>query len=443
MNVLIVDSDKCGLDFAIRAALAGHDVKLFRWTKKPSRYGEGFPAFLDNFELVDSWGEYVDWAKEGLIFSTGNNRYLSYLDRLRDAGYPVFAPTVQSARLEISRQAGMDLMESTGIRVPPYTTLGSLQEAEAFARKNDRPFVFKPMGDDDDKAMTYVSSDPADLVGWLRRQIAQGKVLKGPCMLQEKVEKLSEIGVSGWFGPDGFLPDKWQICFEHKPLFPGDIGPNTGEQGTVCQYVASDQLAEDMLEPLVPTLRALGHRGDFAIGAIVDEKGDAYALEFTARCGYPAWWIQAASHRGDPVKWMKDLLDGKDSLRVSNDVAIGVVVAQPQYPYDTAPADMVEGTPIQGWENSSDLHPVEVMVGKGPQMDGDKVTDMDGWQTAGEYVLVATGLGKTVQKAQKRVYGTIDGIKFPSMMYRQDIGDRLEDELPALHKFGYAVDTEF
>jgi hypothetical protein len=63
-----------------------------------------------------------------------------------------------------------------------------------------------------------VSKDLADMVGWLRRQIKLGKVLKGPAMLQEKVERLDELGVSGWMGPDGFLPDKWQVCVEHKPL---------------------------------------------------------------------------------------------------------------------------------------------------------------------------------------------------------------------------------
>lgn len=441
MRVLCLDSDHVGLDFAMRAAAAGHEVKLFRYSKKPTKYATGFGKL---FTLVDDYKPHMAWAKDGLIFVTANNRYIWDMDRYREFGFRnIFGPTVASARLEILRSAGMEAMQAIGIDVPPYEVFDSLDAAETFARKSDRAWVFKPMGDEDDKSLTYVSHDPADLVGWLRRQIGLGKKLKGKAMLQEKVDRLAEIGVSGWMGPDGFLPDRYQIAFEHKPLMPGDIGPATGEQGTVCQYTDKDKLASEMLLPLEPILRTLGHRGDFAVGAMVDTKGKAHFLEFTARCGYPAWWIQAASHRGDPAQWMKDLLNGADSLKVSNDVAIGVVMAQPHYPFDTSTPDMVEGVPIDGVEEvMPDVHLVEAMMGKGPVMDGGKVVDRPTYQTAGEYVLVATGLGKTVTKARKKVYGTVDAIHYPNRMYRTDIGEKVIKALPALHRLGYATDME-
>lgn len=440
MNVLILDTDGVGLDFALRAAGAGHAVKLFRYTKKPDRYGEGFKQI----ELVDDYKQHMAWAKDGLILSTSNKRYLWELDRYRtDFGYKVFGPTVASARLEINRTAGMDAFKAIGVDMPAYQTFNSLEDAEVFARKSDRAWVVKPAGDNDDKSLTYVSRDPADLVGWLRRQIRCGKTLKGEVMLQEKVDRLEEVGVSGWMGPDGFLPDKFQVCVEHKPLMDGDIGPGTGEQGTVCQYTFKDKLAEEMLLPMEPVLRALGHTGDFAIGAIVDKKGKAWPLEFTARCGYPAFWIQAASHRGDPVRWMRDLLDGKDTLRVNYDVAIGVVMAQPFYPYDLASPGQVEGVPIHGFEDvRNDVHPVEVMMGKGPVMDGGKLVERPTYETTGEYVLVATGTGKTVEKARKAVYGVVDKIRFPNRMFRTDIGQKVIQALPALHAAGYLLDMK-
>ena len=422
----------------MRFVAAGHEVKLFRWSQKPTRYAEGFKGVT----LVNDYKEHMVWAKDGLIFNTANNRYLWELDRYRtDFGYKIFSPTVASARLEIDRAAGMEAMAAIGIDVPPYQTFDSLEATEAFTRKSDRAWVFKPLGSETDKSLTYVSKDPADLVGWLQRQIGLGKKLKGKAMLQEKVERLAEIGVSGWMGPEGFLPERFQLCFEHKPLFPGDIGPATGEQGSVCAYTDKDKLASEMLLPLEPILRTLGHRGDFAVGAMVDTKGTAHFLEFTARCGYPAWWIQAASHRGDPAQWMKDLLDGRDTLKVSNDVAIGVVMAQPCYPYDTASPEQVEGIPIRGVEDVlHDVHLVEAMMGKGPVMEDGKVVDRPTYQTAGEYVLVATGLGKTVEKARKKVYSTVAAIHFPDRMYRDDIGSKVIPVLPALHRFGYALD---
>lgn len=438
MNVLIIDSDHVGLDFAMRAAAADHSVRLFRYSKKPTKYATGFAPL---FTIVENWRDHMAWARDGLILVTANNRYIHELERFREFGFNnIFGPTVASSRLEIVRSAGMEAMQAVGVDIPPYQTFDGLEAAEQFARKSDRAWVFKPAGDEEDKSLTYVSKDPADLVGWLQRQRKLGKKLAGKAMLQEKVERVAELGVSGWFGPEGFLPDRWQVCCEFKPLFPGDIGPATGEQGTVMGYSESDKLAEQMLLPLEPILRTLGHRGDFAVGAMVDTRGKAHFLEFTARCGYPAWWIQAASHRGDAVQWMSDLLAGKDSLKVSYDVAIGVVMAQPDYPYDNAKPEMVEGIPIRGAEAVlPDLHLVEAMLGKGPMMKDGEVIDAPTYQTAGTYVCVATGLGRTVKRAQKRVYDTVKSIHFPNVIYRNDIGDRLEKELPALHKFGYAT----
>lgn len=439
MNVLIIDQDHVGLDFAMRCVAAGHAVRMFRFSKKPTRYGEGFPGIT----FVDDYKAHMPWAKDGLIFATANNRYLWELDRFRtDFGYKIFAPTVASARLEINRAAGMEAMQAVGVDVPPYQTFNSLQDAEAFARKSDRAWVFKPLGSEDDKSLTYVSRDPADLTGWLRRQIAAGKVLKGTCMLQEKIEKLEELGVSGWMGPEGFLLGRFQTCVEHKGLMVGDVGPATGEQGTFCQYSMKDKLAEQMLLPMEPILRTLGHRGDFAVGAMIDTKGKAHFLEFTARCGYPAWYIQAASHHGDPAKWMRDLLDGKDSLRVSYDAAIGVVMAQPHYPYDMSTPDEVDGKPIQGVEDVlQDVHLVEAMMGKGPVFEDGKVVERPTYQTAGEYVCVATGLGKTITQARSRVYATVKTVRFPNVMYRTDIGQKVQAALPSFHRFGWLMDA--
>lgn len=442
MRVLIIDQENLGLDFALRCAEDGHEV---RWCKmsdkgKVPRDGEGFKGF----QIVQSWREHMGWARDGLIVTTGNCRYMDELDRFRDLGFKIFAPTSQSAALEINRNAGMKAMKAVGIDIPPYECFTTLEAAQTFARKAGRPLVFKTLGDEDDKSLSFVAHDPAEMVGWIGRKIARGMNLKGPCMLQDKIDMMAEFGVSGWVGPDGFLPGKWQICFEHKKLMAGDNGPNTGEQGTVCQYSETEKLATDALMPMEPILCTLGHRGDFAVGVGIDTKGKAWPFEFTCRLGWPAFYIQCASHHGDVAKWMRDLLDGKDTLRVSRDVAVGVVLAQPNYPYNKSPPELVEGNPIAGLDEVwDDVHLASVMIGKGAVMDGDKVVDRPTHQTTGEYVMCATGLGSTVQKAMKRVYKTVDGVHFPNKIYRNDIGLKLEKTLPALHRFGYALDMEF
>lgn len=423
-----------GLDFALRCRDHGHDVRWYRFSTKPVRDGEGM-----GLTIVQDWRAHMAWAKGGLVWTSGNFRFLYELDRYREMGWKIFAPTVASARLEIDRGVGMDAMKAAGIAVPAYQEFESLIAAEKFVRKSDRAWVFKPLGDETDKAITYVADEPADLCGWLGRQIAAGKVLKGRCMLQEKLEMVCELGVSGWVGPEGFLRNKWQICFEHKKLMNGEIGPNTGEQGSVCQYVERDKLAEETLVPMETALRALGHRGDFAIGVGIDKAGKAWAFEFTARAGWPTHFIQMASHRGDPAQWMLDLLDGKDSLRVSSDVAIGVVMAQPRYPYNASAPEIVEGNPIAGLEDVyEDFHCASVMLGKGPRMESGKVVDGPVYMTTGEYVGCATATGKTVERARQKVYATVDKVKFANRMYRTDIGEKVIKALPALHRFGYA-----
>ncbi len=438
MRVLCIDGEFSGLDFCLRCIADGHDVRLFRPTPRP--IGVGFKGL----KIVDDWRTSMAWAKEGLILTTGNAKWLAELDRYRDLGFKIFSPTVASANLEINREAGMKAMQSIGIDLPHYQTFPTLEAAEAFARKSDQPYVFKPMGSEEDKALTYVSNSPADMCGWIRRQIDRGMRLKAPCMLQEKIDMVSEFGVSGWFGPEGFLPNKWQIAFEHKPLMNGNIGPATGEMGTVCQYVETDPIAEAMLLPMAPILQALGHRGDFAIGAGVDSKGKVWPFEFTARLGWPAFYIQIASHKGDVAQWMRDLLDGEDTLEVDYRPSIGVCMCQPPFPQWNGKAENVEGNPICGMDDVWDqCHPVMMMQGKGPCMDGEKVVDQPCHQTAGELVTVVTGLGATVSKARKSCYGAVKQITFSDRMYRTDIGEGLEKTLPMLHKWSIATEMDY
>jgi len=436
LRVLIIDQDRVGLDFALRCAAAGHDVRWFLYAKKPSRDGEGFKRI----QMVDDWRPHMKWAKDGLIICTHNGKYIREIDRYREFGYKIFGPTPRSAELEIKRSVGMEAMQAVGIDVPPYHTFASLEEALKFAWKAQDPFVFKTMGDEEDKSLSFVPHDPGELAGWIQSKINAGMKLKGPCMLQEKIEMLAEVGVSGWFGPDGFLPEKWQICFEHKKLMDYEVGPNTGEMGSVTQYCKTDKLAAETLLPMEPILRVLGHRGDFAIGAGVDTKGRIWPFEFTARLGYPAFYIQTASHKGDPAQWMRDLLDGEDTLKVSRDAAIGVLMAQPPFPYDQD----VRVNPIGGLDDVSedDIHLVSALMERGPVWEVGKIVEKPIVKTANDYVLVATSLGKTVEQAREKVYGVIDQIKFPDAIYRHDIGLKVQKVLPDLHDFGFALDLE-
>ena len=439
LRVLLIDTENQLLDFALRCIDAGHEVRLFKTPDhgRQTRDGEVFKGL----RMVDDWRPHMAWAgRDGLIIPAGNWRFMQELDRFRDLGFKIFGPTARSAELEINREAGMKAMEAVGIDLPPYQMFKSLEEAEAFARKSDKSWVFKTLGSEEDKSLSYVSSDPADMVGWIRQKIARGLVLKGNCMMQEKIEMMSEFGVSGWLGPDGFLPNRWQENVEHKKLCNGEVGPATGEMGNVSVYCEESKIAEETLVKLEPIFRTLGHTGDLAIGVGIDTNGKTWPFEFTCRLGYPALHMQVASHKGDPAQWMRDLLDGRDSLKVSRDVCCCVVMGQPMFPYGKASPERTEGNPIGGLDDVwNDVHPINVMLGRGPKMIDGKIKDGPQFFTSGEYVLTATGLGKTVTKARDSVYETVKSVRFADSIYRTDIGEKVIDALPQLHNFGYAL----
>ncbi len=438
MNVLVVDQDRVGLDFCLRAAAQGHAVKWFRWSKNPVKDGQGFHGI----EIVDRWQSHMKWAKEGLVLVTINNRYMKELDDWRQFGYPVVSASFRSSRLEVERGEGMRLFEQKGLNVAPYQQFNTLQEAKKHVLKTDMNYAFKTLGDEDDKSLTFVSSTPAQMAEWIDRRIKMGVVLKGPVMLQEKIDFIAEVGIAGWMGPEGFIQDKWELSFEHKKLCAGNYGPNTGETGTVCQYVDNDPLVS-VLQEFEDDLRGRGHVGDININGGVDAAGDFWPFEYTARLGWPDFFIRTSMHKGDFAQQLKDLSAGKDSMRVSSDTFIGVVCARCPYPYGEGTEDQT-GHPIYGLEEVwDDVHLVQVRRDKGYTMTGEAITVGDVYRTTGPYVLVATGSGKTVTAAAKDVYGTVEQIKLTDMIVRDDIGECLQAELPKLHKLGYALEVNY
>lgn len=442
MRVLLIDSDRCGLDFAYRCVEAGHEVRWYNRDKEGNSFrdGEGFPGIV----MVKDWRPSMKWAKDGLIWVSSNANFLKELDNWKRHGYPVFAPSFESASLEIQRAKGMKLLERMGLLIPTYHTFASLKEAETFARKSDQAYVFKTMGDNEDKSLSYVSKTPADLVGRIQRWIKLGLNIKGPCMLQEKIDGY-EMGVSCWFGPEGPLPDKWNVNFEHKKLMAGNYGPNTGEMGTVIQYCQEEKMADELFTPeLIAHLKKIGHIGDLDLNCIIEKgSGKIYPLEFTCRPGWPYDWIASDLHEGDPVQWMKDLLDGEDTLRVSYDVAIGEVIAIPPFPRDDCDEAECMGLPVETPKNWHGIHPVCLMLEKGPDMQDGKVVEREIYKTSGNYVLVAVGTGETVTAAKKRTDALVKKINMSNMMVRNDIGDSLEKSLPELHKLGFAECMEY
>ncbi len=268
------------------------------------------------------------------------------------------------------------------------------------------------------------------LEGWKKEK------LNGPFMLQETVEG-TEVAVGGWFGPGG-----WNSCiiesFEEKRLMNDGLGPNCGEQGTTVRVVRKSKLFDQVLKPLTDYLYGIGYVGYIDVNSIVSEDGRPLPLEFTCRWGWPLFGIFQAINLDDPAEWLLDLVHGKDTMSVSTDIVVGVVITHGDYPNSKLTERDWSGYPLRGIteHNQNDLHLVDVMFGKAPV--GQK-RSAHTYVTSDDCVLIVTGTGKTVREAQRSAYKTVSQVGMPSdLMYRTDISDRLREDLPALQQHGYA-----
>jgi len=439
VKVLLISMDSVGelLPLAIRCVKAGHNVRIYFSKDNHPETGKGFKGVT----RVDNWLSSAKWAD--IVIPSGNHEFMPKLDSLKKMGVKVFGPSVKSAALEIKRADGMKFFTDHGIDVPDWKQFPNLPAAEAHVRKTGERYVFKTLGDEDDKSLSYVGKSPADMIARLQRWQKLGMNPKGPVMLQKVIEG-TEFAVSRWMGTEGFV-GTYNENFEFKKLLSGNAGPNCGESGTIMKYVADSKIAASVLDPLEDDLVKLGHLGDVDVNCIVDDKGKAWPLEFTMRLGWPAFNIMLAEHKGDPVEWMLDACEGRDTLVTSPAVACGVVLAQPDYPNSKATKAELANIPIYGVTNDNKrfIAPQSVKIDRMPDMEGDTVVERDIWCTTGDYLAVVTGMGKSVKRATERAYATIKELHVPNLMYRDDIGESLEKTLPLLHSMGYATEFKY
>jgi phosphoribosylamine---glycine ligase len=438
MRVLVIDEKGFMLDFAWRAKHDGHNVK---------HYIRDHPHSKDiGLGLVDVVRDFHQWLKwADLIVASDNVKYVKELDAFRrdNPDCCCLACNADGAELELDRIAGMKVLQDAGIVTPMYREFTSYDKAIAYVKKEDRRFVSKPNGDAD-KSLSYVSKTPADMVYMLQRWQKAGK-LKDSFILQDFIEG-TEMAVGGWFSKGEWMPG-WCENYEFKKLMNDDLGVATGEQGTVVQHVRTSKLGREMLAPLTNHLAEIDYVGYVDVNCIIDED-QAWPLELTMRFGWPTFQIQCELMNGDdPVEWMKALCLGDERpIFQTGLVGCGVVMSIPDYPYSRQTKKEVVGIPIYGakLQPQSQLHLGEVMAGTAPTKTANGIVEAPALVTAGDYVLVMTGVGETVSQASGRAYRGLDRLTCPnSPMYRTDIGRRLKKELPELHKKGYATELEY
>lgn len=436
MKILLIDPTASFLDFALRCEADGHEIRWFLGPDKLAgggRFTVGDGLDTGNIHKITDFRSSLKWAD--IILNSDNCKYVHELDSYRRS-LPFFSPNLECTQWELDRMCGQRVLEEAGIPVQPVVEFTNYDEAIAYQLANmDKRFVSKPCADVS-KALSYVSKGPADML-FMLEYWKRSQKKKVPFIFQEFFPGI-EMAVGGWVGKNGFS-QYFLENFEFKKLMNEEIGVNTGEQGTVMQYVTEEEskLAREALIPLEPYLIRCGYTGYIDVAVMINKKGDIMPLEFTCRPGWPLFQIQQSLHP-DPVEWMRDLIDGVDTFKPYNGVATGIVVAMPDYPYSHLTRKEVTGFPVWGIteKNRFNIHPCEMMLGSGYDDKGKKQPML---VSAGDYVLVVSGVAANAKSSRERAYKTLKELEIPnSPMYRTDIGCRLEEQLPKLQQHGFA-----
>jgi len=402
----------------------GHEVKYYIDEKSERDTGNGFVPKTTN------WRAEVDWADVVVFDDTMGHGTLA--GELRKKGKAVIGGTPYTDKIEDDRSFGQSELKSAGVNVLPYKDFTDFDEAIAYVIANPGAYVIKPSGEaQNTKHLLFVGmeDDGSDVIGLLQTYKKIWADTIKVFQLQKKVTGV-EVAVGAFFNGNRFV-EPININFEHKKLFPGNVGPSTGEMGTSMFWSKPNKMFNATLKKMELKLREEKFAGYIDINMVVNGNG-IYPLEFTSRFGYPTIQIQVDSLITPTGQFLYDLANGVETdFKVKKGFSVGLRVVVPPFPFED---------PKTYKMFSEDA---AVIFKKKEQMDGihiEGVREVDGVWTVASVdgcVLIVTGQGPTMKQAQQQAYRRVQNILIPNMYYRSDIGDRWPEDSDRLLGWGY------
>jgi phosphoribosylamine---glycine ligase len=411
-------------DTAWQVAKEGHDVKYFIRNEEEREIADGFVSKSADWEQDADWADVIVFDD---VLGQGTEAH-----RLRQAGKLVVGGTPYTDRLEDDRAFGQAELRAAGVSIIPQRDFTSFDDAIEFVRANPNRYVIKPSGEAQNmKGLLFVGEeeDGHDVIQVLDDYKRAWSEKIRDFQLQRRVLGV-EVATGAFFNGSEFLTP---ICvnFEHKKLFPGDIGPSTGEMGTAMFWSEPNRIFNATLKKMEARLREEGYIGYIDVNCIVNANG-IYPLEFTARFGYPTISIQQEGLNTPLGELLHGLASGTLSrLRARGGFQIGVRIVVPPFPFTD---------PERFQSTSKDA----MILFKTASREGIHIEDVklvnDEWLVTGTsgVVLIVCGVGPTMRQAQRQAYNRVRNVMIPNMYYREDIGDRWsEEDSDRLHAWGY------
>ncbi|MFB6284326.1 MAG: phosphoribosylglycinamide synthetase C domain-containing protein [Halobacteria archaeon] len=410
------------------------------WRVKREGHGARYDIMEDEFsqdvcdgivEKTDDWREELDWADIVIVddaFGLGE-----IAEEVREKGIPAVGGTEYTDSLEAERGLGDEVMEDLGLNVIESEIFDSLTEAIKRVRHKPAPYVLKPCGESQNfNHLLYVGQgdDGEDVIQVMERYRDELVGEVDQVQLQRRKEGI-EMSICGFFDGNKFL-EPINYTFEHKRLFPGNLGPMTGEMGTSMFWDPPNRLFKETVGRFEELLAEEGYVGSFDINCIVNEEA-IFPLELTPRFGYPQISVQEAALEM-PVGeffWKLASEDEEAELEVHDGYQLGFRMVVPPFPYDD----------IDWFDEQSEDAVIRFRgneIPEGVHIEDTKKVD-DEYRVAGATgeVLVITGKGDTMREAQADAYDTAEKVILPNKYYRNDIGDHWYNEAEKLIKWGY------
>ncbi|HSD20923.1 MAG TPA: phosphoribosylamine--glycine ligase [Anaeromyxobacter sp.] len=340
-------------------------------------------------------------------------------DRIAREGIPVFGPSAAAAEIEGSKAFAKEIMEAAGIPTAGHGSFTELDPALAFARARGGRVVVKADGLAAGKGVV-VCGDLREAEEALRAMLV-ARIHGGAGARVVVEDRLEGPEASCIAFTDGERVRMLAAAQDHKRIFDGDRGPNTGGMGAFSPTPTVTPEVEAMVERdvLLPAVRELARRGRPFRGALYAglmlTPDGPRVLEFNARLGDPETQPILLRMTSDVVPALLAAAKGDLSgvtLEFDRRAAVGVVLAAENYPAKPTAGDPIDGLAGPFEEGVQVFH-----AGTARAQDGRVVT-------AGGRVLTVCALGDGLDDAARRAYGAAARIHFRGMQLRKDIGKR-------------------
>ncbi len=344
---------------------------------------------------------------------------LGIVDLFESHGLKVFGPSQKAAFIEGSKAFSKDLMQKYHVPTAAYGVFTDQAEAEAFIERTGAPIVVKADGLAAGKGV-IIAQTCEEAVSAVRDMLSGNSF--GTAGSRVVIEEfLTGEEASFLVITDGKNIIPLASAQDHKAIFDGDLGPNTGGMGAyspapVVTQDIHDKAMQQVIQPIVAGMAAEGrpYRGVLYAGLMVKD-GQVKTLEFNARFGDPECQPLLMRMKSDIVPvLMAVALGNLSGIDISwhDKAAVCVVMAAEGYP-----GDYRKGDGIEGLEDAARIDDVYVFHAGTTLLNNRCVTN-------GGRVLGVTALGDSIQKSINTAYRAVDCISWKGAQFRRDIGKK-------------------